>query len=173
MRHVSAGVKKCRSSELPSKTRTKSHGGAVALMSAMALIGDNEVNRVSGAIIAAGIEVHRALGPGLMESAYLTCMVHELTTAGFVVEIQKPLPLAYKGLQIDCAYRVDLIVGGCVVVELKCVSEFAPVHRAQLLTYLKLTGCPLGLLLNFHVPVLKQGICRVLNSSRPAPGEPA
>lgn len=138
----------------------------------MALIGDDEVNRITGAIIAAGIEVHRALGPGLMESAYLACMIVELRAAGFALDTQKQLPLFYKGLQIDCAYRVDLIVSGCVIVELKCVSEFAPVHRAQLLTYLKLTGCSLGLLLNFHVPVFKQGICRVLNV-RPAPAESA
>jgi GxxExxY protein len=129
----------------------------------MVLVGDHEANRITGAIIAAGIEVHRALGPGLMESAYLACMIVELRAAGLALDIQKQLPLFYKGQQIDCVYRVDLIVSGSVIVELKCVSEFAPVHRAQLLTYLKLTGCPLGLLLNFHVPVFKQGICRVLN----------
>ncbi|HMF62035.1 MAG TPA: GxxExxY protein [Vicinamibacterales bacterium] len=138
----------------------------------MALVGDDEVNRITGAIIAAGIEVHRALGPGLMESAYLACMIVELRAAGLALDIQRQLPLFYKGQQIDCAYRVDLIVSGSVIVELKCVSEFAPVHRAQLLTYLKLTGCQLGLLLNFHVPLFKQGICRVLNV-HPAPAESA
>jgi GxxExxY protein len=136
----------------------------------MPLVAHDEINRITGAIIAAGIEVHRALGPGLMESAYLACMVLELRAAGLALDVQRELPLIYKGLAIDCAYRVDLIVNGCVVVELKCVSQFAAVHHAQLLTYLKLTGCQAGLLMNFHVPVLKQGIRRVLNTPRAAPG---
>jgi GxxExxY protein len=134
----------------------------------VALVEHDDINRITGAIIAAGIEVHRTLGPGLLESAYLACMVLELEAAGLVLEVQRELPLIYKGLAIDCAYRVDLIVSGRVVVELKCVSELAAVHHAQLLTYMKLTGCQAGLLMNFHVPVLKQGIRRVLNTHRGA-----
>jgi GxxExxY protein len=125
-----------------------------------------EINDLTGRVIAAGLEVHRALGPGLLESAYLACMQVELLDAGLAFEVQRELPLIYKGAAIDCAFRVDLIVGGCVVVELKCVSEFAAVHHAQLLTYLKVTGCPAGLLINFNVPVLKNGIRRVLNTGR-------
>lgn len=134
----------------------------------MALADHDQINGITGAIIKGALEVHRGLGPGLLESAYLECLAFELRTAGRAVEVQKTLPLVYKGVSLDCGYRVDLVVDERVIVEVKCVSQFAPIHHAQLLTYLKLTGCPAGLLLNFHVPVLKQGIRRVLNTRPPA-----
>jgi len=110
--------------------------------------------------------VHRQLGPGLLESAYLACLSFELRTAEMEVQTQIGLPLVYKDVTLECGYRVDLIVNRCVVVEVKCVDQFAPIHHAQLLTYLKLTKCEVGLLLNFKVPVLKSGLKRVLNTLR-------
>ena len=101
-------------------------------------------------IIAAAIEVHRALGPGLLESAYLACLVRELVLRGIPIEQEKPLPVEYKGVRLDCGYRLDLLVNGKVVVELKAVDALHPVHEAQLLTYLKLSGCRVGLLINFN-----------------------
>lgn len=130
----------------------------------MALADLRELNVVTGKVIAAGIEVHRVLGPGLLEAAYLACMVTELREHDVDIEVQKALPLIYKNVTVPCAFRTDLVVNGCVVVELKCVSEFLAIHQAQLLTYLKLTGCPVGLLMNFQVPALKHGIRRVLNT---------
>jgi len=111
-------------------------------------------------IIGAAIEVHRAIGPGLLESAYQACLARELTVRGIPFEKEKPLPLDYKGMQLDCGYRLDFLVDGKVVVELKAVEVMHPVYEAQLLTYLKLTGCKVGLLINFNVPVLKDGITR-------------
>jgi len=122
-----------------------------------------QVNSVTGKVIAAAVEVHKALGPGLLESAYLACMAVELRERGLLVQVQQDLPLTYKQLVLDKAFRVDLIVEDCVVVEVKCVTLLTQVHVAQLLTYLKLTGCSAGLLINFHVPVMKHGIRRVLN----------
>ena len=113
-------------------------------------------------IIAAAIEVHRALGPGLLESAYLACLVRELVLRGIPFAQEKPLPVEYKGVRLDCGYRLDLLVNGKVVVELKAVDALHPVHEAQLLTYLKLSGCRVGLLINFNVPVLKEGIKRMV-----------
>jgi len=136
----------------------------------VALADLRELNVVTGKVIAAGIEVHRVLGPGLLEAAYLACMVTELREHDLDIEVQRALPLIYKNVTVPCAFRVDLLVSGCVVVELKCVSEFLAIHQAQLLTYLKLTGCPVGLLMNFQVPVLKQGIRRVLNTPDNAGG---
>jgi len=121
------------------------------------------INSITGKVIGAAVEVHKALGPGLLESAYLACMAIELRERGLLVQVQQDLPLTYKQLVLDKAFRVDLIVEGCVVVEVKCVTLVTQVHVAQLLTYLKLTGCSVGLLINFHVPVIKQGIRRVLN----------
>jgi GxxExxY protein len=131
---------------------------------ALADIGD--LNDLTSLIIKAAIEVHRQLGPGLLESAYLACLSFELRTGGLDVQTQVGLPLVYKDVKLDCGYRVDLIVSRCVVVEVKCVDQFAPIHHAQLLTYLKLTKCEVGLLLNFKVPVLKSGLKRVLNTLR-------
>jgi GxxExxY protein len=115
---------------------------------------------LTGQIIAAAIEVHRGLGPGLLESAYQACLAQEFTVRGLSFEQEKPLPVEYKGVRVDCGYRLDFLAAGRVVVELKTVDAIAPVHEAQLLTYLKLTGCRVGLLINFNVPVLKNGIKR-------------
>ena len=122
--------------------------------------GENELNRISRAVIGAAIEVHRQLGPGLLESAYEACLEFELTAQGHGVEKQKPLPVTYKGTPIDCLYRLDLVVGGLVVVEIKAVENLLPVHQAQILSYLKLSGLPLGLLINFHGATLKEGVRR-------------
>ncbi len=111
-------------------------------------------------IIGAAIEVHKALGPGLLESAYQICMAHELALREIPFDKEKSLPVTYKGVEVECGYRLDFIVAEKVVVELKSVDEIHPVHKAQLLTYLKLTGLRIGLLLNFNVPVLKDGIVR-------------
>jgi GxxExxY protein len=113
-------------------------------------------------VIGAGIEVHRALGPGLLESAYEECLCHELGLRGIHFERQKPLPVAFKGVTLDCGYRLDLLVSNSVVVEIKAVETFLPIHEAQLLTYLKLGGWKLGLLVNFNVPLLKDGIRRIV-----------
>ncbi len=111
-------------------------------------------------IIGAAIEVHKALGPGLLESAYQTCLARELTLRGIEFEKEKPLPVVYKGEQVECGYRLDFLVDGKVVVELKAVDGIHPVHEAQLLTYLKLTGCRVGLLINFNVSKLVDGVVR-------------
>ena len=111
-------------------------------------------------IIAAAIEVHRHLGPGLLESAYEECLCHELHLMGINFRRQIPLPVIYKGLPLDCGYQIDLIVRDEVVVELKAIERILPIHQAQLLTYLKLTDKHVGLLINFNVPVLTQGITR-------------
>jgi GxxExxY protein len=113
-------------------------------------------------IIGAAIEVHRHLGPGLLESAYEECLCCELKLRGLSFERQKPLPLEYKGIKLDCGYRIDIVVGNKVILELKCVDTIAPVHEAQLLTYLRLSGLKVGLILNFYVPVMKDGIKRLV-----------
>jgi len=122
-----------------------------------------ELNRISEAVIGAAIAVHRELGPGLLESTYEACLVFELRDRGFVVEPQKECPVHYRGLVIDCGYRLDLLVNGLVVVELKSVDQLHPIHEAQLFSYLKLSGKRLGLLINFNVTLLKNGIKRRLN----------
>ena len=122
--------------------------------------GREGLNGISGAIIGATIEVHRQLGPGLLESAYEACLEHELTARGHGVERQKSLPVVYKGTPIDCMYRLDMVVDEQVLVEIKAVEKFPPVHQAQILSYLKLSGLPLGLLINFHGATLKAGLRR-------------
>jgi GxxExxY protein len=119
-----------------------------------------ELNKITEQVIGAAIEVHRALGPGLLESAYEECLCHELRLRGVAFERQRPLPVEYKGTKLDCGYRLDLLVADVVVVEIKAVESIEPIHEAQLLTYLKLGGWTLGLLINFNVPVLKDGIRR-------------
>ncbi len=119
---------------------------------------------LSGRIIGAAIEVHRVLGPGLLESAYEGCLAHEFTLRGIPFERQKPLPVVYKGVKVDCGFRLDLVVGDLVIVELKSVAELNDIHKAQLLTYLKLTDKKLGLLLNFNVKRLQHGIKRIVNN---------
>ena len=115
---------------------------------------------LTGEIIGAAIEVHRELGPGLMESAYQACLYHELSSRKVPCQQKVKLPVCYKGKEIDCKYELDLLVDRRVVVELKATKEMHPVFEAQLLTYMKLSRCRVGLLINFHVPVLKQGIRR-------------
>ncbi len=123
------------------------------------------LNRITERIIGAAIQIHRTLGPGLLESAYVTCLAYELKKAGFEVEEQKPLPLVYEEVKLECGYRIDLMVGHSVVVEVKSVEALAPVHEAQTLTYLRLSGCKLALLINFNVTVLKDGIRRFINGT--------
>jgi GxxExxY protein len=118
--------------------------------------------KLTGRIIGAAIEVHKALGPGLLESAYQKRLARELALRGLAFEQEKDLPVEYKGMLLDCGYRIDFLVAGKVTLELKAVQEIHSVHKAQLLTYLKLTGCKIGLLINFNVPVLKQGIQRMV-----------
>ena len=118
------------------------------------------INEITETIIGAAIEVHRALGPGLLESAYQQCLCHELQLRELAFVSERPLPVIYKGLRWDCGYRVDLIVAEAVVVELKTVDRLAPVHDAQLLTYLRLGGWKVGLLINFNVALLRSGIHR-------------
>lgn len=113
-------------------------------------------------IIGAAIEVHRVLGPGLLESAYEECMCHEMHLAGLGLRRQVPLPVVYKGINLDCGYRLDLVIEETVVVELKTVERLLPIHQAQLLTYFKLGGFGTGLLLNFNSPVLKDGSKRMV-----------
>jgi GxxExxY protein len=118
-------------------------------------------NEISGAIIGAAIEVHKHLGPGLLESAYEECLAHEMSLRGMPFERQKPLPVIYKGTQLDCGYRLDFLVEETVVVELKAIDKLLPIHQAQAITYLKLTRCKLALLLNFNVQLMRNGIKRV------------
>jgi GxxExxY protein len=119
-----------------------------------------EINQVTEAVIGAAIEVHKALGPGLLESAYEECLCRELELRGIAYRRQVALPVTYKGIQSDCGYRLDILVENLVVIEIKTVEDVLPIHEAQLLTYLKLGGWQAGLILNFNVPVLKQGIKR-------------
>ena len=118
------------------------------------------VNELTYEIIGSAIEVHRALGPGLLESAYQACLCRELLLRGIDFQTELPLPVEYKGVRLDCGYRIDILVAGLVVVELKTVEALAPVHDAQLLTYLRLGGWRVGLLINFNVAILKHGIHR-------------
>jgi GxxExxY protein len=124
--------------------------------------GEN-LNRITESIIGAAIEVHRALGPGLLESAYEACLAFELAQRGLKVEQQKPLPVVYREIELDCGYRLDLLVKEAVIVEVKAVDRLMPIHQAQLLSYLKLSGHRVGLLINFNVKLLKDGIRRVVN----------
>ncbi|MEW5858125.1 MAG: GxxExxY protein [Cyanobacteriota bacterium] len=122
---------------------------------------ENELSRV---IIGDAMKVHTALGAGLLESAYEACLEYELIKAGLRVERQKPLPLVYEKIHLECGYRVDLLVENKVIIEVKAVESIHPIHQTQLLTYLRLSGCKLGLLINFNVLHLKDGIKRVVNN---------
>ena len=122
-----------------------------------------DINNITGQIVDAAMKVHTALGPGLLESAYEACLAHELRKRGFSIERQKEMPIEYDGILIDIGYRLDLLVNDKVVVELKAVSEVAPIHKAQILSYLKLGKKPVGLLINFNVRRLKDGIKRFAN----------
>lgn len=121
-----------------------------------------QLDKITEAIIGAAIAVHKELGPGLLESAYEACLAYELSEQGLAVERQKGLAVRYRDVLVDCGYFIDLFVEGQVVVELKAVDELHPIHKAQLLTYLRLSGRKVGLLINFNVPVLKDGIVRLV-----------
>ncbi len=124
-----------------------------------------ELNKITEAIIGAAIEVHKALGPGLLESAYVACLVYELNQRGYKVLTEAPLPLVYKGVQLDCGYRLDLLVNDKVIVEVKSVDRLAAIHDAQIISYLKISGCKVGLLINFNVKMVKDGVRRFVNSN--------
>jgi GxxExxY protein len=123
----------------------------------------DRLDSITRRIIGAAIEVHKHLGPGLLESAYESCLAFELTERGLMVERQKPLPLKYKNVQLDCGYKLDLFVERAIVIELKAVDQLLPIHDAQLLSYLRISGKSVGLLINFHVRVLKHGLKRIVN----------
>lgn len=123
-----------------------------------------DINDLSGKVIGASIEVHRHLGPGLLESAYQQCLVFELEQQGLKVATEVILPLTYKGLNLEHGYRIDLLVEGQLVVELKAVDKLMPINVAQILSYLKMGNYKLGLLINFNVPQLKQGVKRIINN---------
>jgi len=127
------------------------------------LLDTSEFDDITGRINAAAIEVHRTLGPGLLESVYIPCLHYELTARKLRFVSQRKVPVTYKGLTLDACYRMDLIVEDLVVVEVKCVAALLPVHEAQLLTYMRLTECPAGLLINFNVSRLMDGVKRKLN----------
>ena len=121
------------------------------------------LNQLSSKIVGAAIEVNSAFGPGLLESVYEECLCHELKLMNLDFDRQKPLQVSYKGVQLDCGYRLDVLVDKQIIVELKSCEHIEPIHKAQLLSYLRLSGLSLGLLLNFNVPVMKDGIVRILN----------
>lgn len=123
------------------------------------------LNGITQSIIGAAIQVHRVLGPGLLESAYEACLAFELAKRGLKFEQQKPLPLIYEQVKLECGYRIDFLVDGSVVVEVKSVDGLAPIHEAQVMSYLKLSECKIGLLINFNVRVLKDGIRRFVNGT--------
>lgn len=128
------------------------------------MVDQKGLDSVSSVIIGAAMEVHRALGPGLLESAYESCLAYELSERGLFVERQKGVPITYKSVEVDAGFRIDLLVDKKIIIELKAVESIAPIHKAQLLTYLKLTGLRVGLLMNFNVNILKQGLHRVVNN---------
>jgi GxxExxY protein len=123
----------------------------------------NAIDSIASQIVDAAFKIHKELGPGLLESAYEACLEHELTKRGFSVERQKAQTIHYDGIVIDVGYRLDLLVNDLVIIELKAVIELAPIHQAQLTTYLKLSRKSLGLLINFNVPLIKNGIRRIAN----------
>lgn len=122
-----------------------------------------EINDITGNIVDSAIKVHKALGPGLLESAYEACLAHELRKRERKVLTQVGLPVIYDGVKLDVGYRLDMLVEDSVIVELKAVETILPIHEAQLLSYLKLSGLKVGLLINFHVPILTQGVKRMVN----------
>ena len=124
---------------------------------------DSPLNALTGQIIGAAIEVHRTLGPGLLESTYMPCLQYELATAGLRFTAERAVPILYKGIELDANYRIDLLVENLVVVEIKAIEQLMPVHQAQVLTYMRLLACPAGLLVNFNVPKLIDGVKRLMN----------
>jgi GxxExxY protein len=132
-------------------------------MATPSLISSARINQVSGAVVDAAVRVHSALGPGLLESAYAACLTFELRKRGYRVDTEVGLPVVYDGVKLDLGYRIDLLVGNVVIVEVKCVEVIHPVHEAQLLSYLRLSGKNVGLLINFYVVRLKDGIKRMVD----------
>jgi GxxExxY protein len=124
------------------------------------------LNPLTEKIIGCGVTVHREFGAGLYESVYARCFILELRAAGLRVETEKRIPLVYRGIRVHKGFRIDLIVEDLVVIEVKAVSALAPIHSAQVITYLKLTGCPVGLLVNFNVPILTSGVRRLIHPSQ-------
>ena len=122
-----------------------------------------DINKLSSKIIGAAIEVHKALGPGLLESTYEECLCYAFSLRRISYEKQKPLPVVYKDKKLECGYRIDVVAENATVLELKACEKIEPIHKAQLLTYLKLSGLKLGLLLNFNVPIMRDGIVRIVN----------
>lgn len=127
------------------------------------LLNPDEIDRLTETVIGAAIEVHRAIGPGLLESAYEECLAFELSLRGLRFERQKPLPVRYKGVNLDCGYKLDLLVENELILEIKAVSSLLPIHEAQVLSYLRMMDLRVGLLLNFHATVLKNGLKRIVN----------
>ena len=123
----------------------------------------NPIDIIASEIVDAAFKIHKELGPGLLESAYEACLEHELKKRGFDVQRQKAQPVHYDGIVIDVGYRIDLLVSDAIIIELKAVEQLLPIHQAQLLTYLKLSGKSLGFLINFNVPLIKNGIHRIAN----------
>lgn len=119
-------------------------------------------NSITKAVLRAAFTVHTQLGPGLLESAYEACLAHEIALLGFVVERQVPMPLIYKEIKMETGYRLDLLIQKKIIVEVKAIEAFTDVHIAQMITYLKLSNCKIGLLINFHVSSLKNGIKRII-----------
>lgn len=126
------------------------------------VIEKEHLNRITEMVIGSAIQVHKALGPGLLESANEACLAFELADRGLNVSQQKPLPIIYRDVHLDCGYRLDLLVNDCIIVEIKSVETVLPIHKAQLLSYLKLSGYSIGLLINFNVQILKDGITRLV-----------
>ena len=114
-------------------------------------------------IVDSAVKVHKALGPGLLESAYQACLAYELRKRGLTVECEVRQPIEYDGLMLDAGYRVDMLIENCIIIENKCVDKLLPIHMAQILTYLKLRECKLGFIINWHVPLIKDGIKRIVN----------
>ena len=124
----------------------------------------NEMDEIAKEIVDSAYKFHCTFGPGLLESVYEACMAYELTKRGFHVERQKPQPIVYDGMEIEAGYRLDMLVNDQIIIELKAVEQLAPIHQAQLMTYLRLSGKSLGFLINFNVPLIKQGIRRIVNN---------
>ena len=129
----------------------------------MTIMTPTELNEITGRIIEFSIKVHKALGPGMLEGAYEICLMHELVKYGYEVERQRKFPIVYDGVQLDAGYRIDLLVNQSVIVEVKAVDRLHPVHEAQLLSYLRMTNVKLGLLINFNMKLLRDGVKRVVN----------
>ena len=145
------------------KTLAESTSDENCTASGVAVYQRSRINNLTYKVIAAAIEVHRRLGPGLLESVYQRCMERELEARDLAFKAGEAVDVIYKGEKVGCGFRIDLWIEDLVIVELKTVQEIAPIHEAQLLTYLKLTGAPIGLLINFNVTVLRSGVRRVLN----------